>query len=508
MKLSNCLSKLKMSKNEIVVLLIALLVSLVARGAALFPLSYAIDDFSKMLIPSSHSGGLEEFLSQGRFGLALLSKFAYVLGAGTPHTNTFYALFYMTSLAWVGIIVCRIWKTNDNVLVSTLIVLMISIHSYQAELFTFKISPFYIAVSYLAAFSAFYIVEYKMSSYAIANVLMVLSLSVYQISLNMIFVVLCIALSLEITSQIINSKAINWQLACENTKLLVRSMLLCTGVMLYLLINKIVQITCNVSPKERSLFIGSSELSTRFGEIIHTFNKIYFESEPVLSASVKKILLALLILSAFFIFKNAINCQNLNKVLTLITISCSVMLAAIGILGVIIPMQSWWPVPRVLSGVSFFWAGIIAIAHLNATKAEEKFIVIGLSCLVLYSFVGINNHIFTDQLRVNMRDLHKANRIVAKIENHPEFRHVRKVALIGTSWAYPAPIYTAQGDMNISAFGAAWSKLNVLKEVSGYDFAPATADEQKIADRFCEHAPKWPIENSIAVINDLCIVCM
>lgn len=158
-------------------------------------------------------------------------------------------------------------------------------------------------------------------------------------------------------------------------------------------------------------------------------------------------------------------------------------------------------------GLSFFWAGIVAFAYLNSINAESKFIVIGLCCIVLFSFIGVNNHIFTDQLRVNMRDRHKANRIVARMESQPAFSNVQRVAIVGTVWGYPAPIYTTQGDMNISAFGADWSKVNVLKEVSGYNFGAATENEQKVAIKFCEDVPKWPSENSLVVLGDLCIVC-
>jgi hypothetical protein len=107
-----------------------------------------------------------------------------------------------------------------------------------------------------------------------------------------------------------------------------------------------------------------------------------------------------------------------------------------------------------------------------------------------------------------MRDFHKANRIIYKLENHPEFSRVQRVTIIGGDWNFPSAIDTAIGDMNISAFSKSWSKLNILKELSGYNFAQATENEQEKAEAYCSGAPKWPAPESLIIDGALCIICL
>lgn len=106
-----------------------------------------------------------------------------------------------------------------------------------------------------------------------------------------------------------------------------------------------------------------------------------------------------------------------------------------------------------------------------------------------------------------MRDLHKANRIIARLEEHPDFSKLKTVVIIGRQRDYPYRIKTTVKDINVSAFGAFWSKLNLLKEVSGYDFRDPTDYEYNIAEEYCREYPKWPDSTSVTVKGEIGIVC-
>ncbi len=128
---------------------------------------------------------------------------------------------------------------------------------------------------------------------------------------------------------------------------------------------------------------------------------------------------------------------------------------------------------------------------------------------MILSFIGIDNHLTVDQLRINRRDQAQANRIVARLEMLPEFRSLRGIAIEGGPANYQAGITgTDMHDMNVSAFSKPWSRLRVLIEVSGYDFQPAPASIQKAAATYCNGVPKWPAAQSVSSIESYGVVCL
>jgi hypothetical protein len=131
-----------------------------------------------------------------------------------------------------------------------------------------------------------------------------------------------------------------------------------------------------------------------------------------------------------------------------------------------------------------------------------------LSGFIVLSFIGTNNHIFLDQLRVNLRDRTKANRIISRLEALPDFTPVSGVIVSGGQWGYYSPVRTVQGDMNISALYAEWSKLSLLNEVSGYNLQPAPPAVVEKAKGYCLTAPKWPSPQAVVRLDSFAVVCL
>ena len=493
-----------LNQNEFRVFVIAIIVSLAAKGASLFPISYSSDDF----FATFSSRNFDWFVGDGRFGWALLSELTYIIGAAPPFTNTFYTLLYMISLVIVGIIVCRIWRINDSMVLSTLVVLFISIHPYQAELFSFKVNALYNALSIFFAYIGLYYSELKLKTVLWTSFCVVVALSIYQISLSLIFTTLCLALVLEVPRQYTQNTSINWREIINNTKLWPRLITICSGTGLYLVINKAIQYVLHISPSDRFQFIHIENILPRLIEIKNVLIRIFILPEPLMPISLK-IMLIILILLAVYFYVGKIFSKSLNKstIVNLSVLTVLFIIATLSIIGVTSAIKSWWPVPRSLSAISFFWGGMIALAYITSGE-KIRLLVVSLSIFVLFGFIGINNHIFTDQLRLNMRDFHKANRIIARMENNPDFTKIQRIAVVGGNWYYPSAIHTVEGDMNISAFSQPWSKISILKEISGYDFAYATPDEQKKAEEYCRGTLKWPEPGSVIISGNLCIVCL
>ena len=175
-------NKIKFNKSESIIFLLGIVISLLAKGAALFPLSYSIDDYARIIQPVD----IKFLLSQGRFGEVLVKEFLQTLGAVPPLTNTFLVFAGLLSIILVGIVVCRLWKISENIILGFLIVSFIAIHPYQAEIFTFKTASLF-GPSLLISFIGLYFSELRIKTILWTTLSVVVALSIYQIVLNYLF---------------------------------------------------------------------------------------------------------------------------------------------------------------------------------------------------------------------------------------------------------------------------------------------------------------------------------
>ena len=138
----------------------------------------------------------------------------------------------------------------------------------------------------------------------------------------------------------------------------------------------------------------------------------------------------------------------------------------------------------------------------STNKVIKKIITICV-IIILFSFIGVNNNVFTDQLKINQRDAYRVNRLLTRLEMNPNFNKVKKIQVVGGHWTYGIRTETAIGDMNISAFAATGAKLSILKEITGIDFEPLTNEDIKKIDEYCiKNADKYS-SDSVEVIDDI-----
>jgi hypothetical protein len=129
--------------------------------------------------------------------------------------------------------------------------------------------------------------------------------------------------------------------------------------------------------------------------------------------------------------------------------------------------------------------------------------------LIVLSFIGADNRILSDQVRLNARDTLRANRILERLESLPGFPGVAFVAVDGKDWHYPLGYSTTDHDLNISAFGAEWSQVAILREVSGYDLKVTNDPGQlALAATLCRSVKPWPDPRSVMIRDHLAVVCL
>jgi hypothetical protein len=484
----------KLSRSEQLIALVALALSFIARGLALLP-GYAIDDYGTLIADPTPL-----YLSQGRIGAAVLREILRRLDAVPPTSGQLGNIALTVTLVWVGILICRIWSVEHMPMLSGLVVLFLCLHPYQAEIFTFRVAGLTLAVALALAFYGLSTCALSRRTLIVAVLAIAAALVTYQVVVNYLAMVLLFNIVFYFArgrdddqneaGRVLRDQLVTFTLA-----------LLC-----FALATLAIPFVLRLPLTQRTAMMTLSQAPVREALLWKQLGVMFIHSEAILPVATKYLLIltpiATLAISAI---QNPRTLQTI-RLRSVLAFLLAVLLGVPGSLGVVLILQEWWPVPRVCEHIGIFWAGIFVLVYRIVPTLSRRVMLL-LSGVILFSFLGSNNHIFLDQNRVNRRDQANANRMVARLEALPGFSPTEAVAIIGGFWGYPSPIPTAEGDMNISALYAEWSKLYVLNEVSGYNLKPAPPDAVEKAKAYCVAAQKWPAPESVAKLDSVSVVC-
>jgi hypothetical protein len=480
------------------VFVVGLLLALMARGAALRPLFYSIDSYG---LAGRLTTSPTAQLRQGRFGQALIDELLTALGARPPLAGTMFVSLLLVVMAWVGVLVAREWRLDGDLPAALIAATLASLHPYQSELVSFSATPVYTSAALLLGFGALAFstgIGFRLVG---TSLLFALAMGCYQVVLNCAGVTLVFAVVFRLAS-----RPGSWRAVTDY--LLPKLVTLIGGCFAYLVISKGAWTLAGLQPFERARVVEFSDIPARLVAIRELLVRLSTAADPLLPVLSRGMLAAAGVLGILLLFREVLRRGRWpERARASVALAVLLLVGLASALGVAMASKEWWPVPRVLSAMSFLHAGTVSAAMLLAGR-RMRILVGTVSALVVVSFLGVSNRIFADQQRVNLRDLAKASRIVAALEQRGDFARARRVALVGEQYAFASPIATMQGDMNISAFGAPWSKRHLLNEASGYALGAATADEEMLASKHCAGAWRWPDPRSIAVIEELAIVCL
>jgi hypothetical protein len=258
--------------------------------------------------------------------------------------------------------------------------------------------------------------------------------------------------------------------------------------------------------------VAFDKIPERIEQISSSLMRIYWSAEPVFPGWLKTLVALMLVLSVVIIFRYLLTEKSKENYIRngFFTFLALLLLIPVS-LGVIVPLVDWWPVPRVVAHVAIIIGLIFLVADSCMQDSGSSFLkstIFLLRIVVLVGFVFISNQILADQQRINQWDKMMANRIISRLEMHPDFSNVKFVHINGGSWDFPAKLRTIQGDMNVSAFYPAWSKVPLLSEVSGYKFEKATGSKAAVGEAYCATRQPWPHAESITVDDDMAIICL
>lgn len=476
------------------ILLFSLFCLIISKGAALFDFGYSIDTYP-LLITEGDTPYLIE-ISQGRIGgvfllwifdiLGIKGAFAYILGA---------ILGYI-AIGLMAFLLCKPFLTFDHQDLSpSLLAIAIAIcHPYLSEIFTFRgAALIHFSIALILGILGYLTIDNSIKKLIYGSILITIGLSIYQIFLNYLAITLLFSLLVSVRN---NNEKERLHLISLDIKRLYGIML---GLALYFLILKISILISGVTNEGRSQFISLEDLPERLFIIKSTIIDIFYGSR--FSGFYYHYWFSLLIL---FLFISLLKTQTLSVIFISSILLISAMFSVIGLLAL---TKVYWAVPRTLSAAAFFISGCVAYSIRFSPKLIRRILIIS-SIIASIGYAGISNKIFVDQQRLNERDRSLANRIIMRFEVLPKFNEIKRIVIIGSKWGYPWGFDTVQGDLNSSAFTAPWSKLNILREISGYNFNEPIGEDVKNAQEFCKDKAIWPAIEAVSQKGDLGIVCL
>jgi hypothetical protein len=486
--------------------LFAVVLGLAARGETIFGPLYSSDTYGQALQPYLDPGFYNTVLRQGRFGLVPLYWLREVLGYQGAGVAVSALLLSVLLFAHSGLLFAQVILRRPSTAEMTLFLALFTLHPFATEFFHFTDATLVIAVAMWLASAGVYLAA--RSSRTLPGlvggvILIALALSMYQTAISFVVTVCLLAVVVRI-ARLEPSEGGTLRQAPQ-----VRAWIAAVvSVPVYLLAVRIVSLATGEPSATTQLLGLSSPIESL--RLVSDFVRTAVVPWPAITPrAATLVLLALLALSALTIAGIAYRRRSVVAALV-----CGGLLAAGLVWAAAAPsVTTTWLVPRVLVGISVFIAGVIMLGWRSAglIPIGRPVVVHGLLgagvVLLLISYIGASNRILADQRRLNVFDLEKANRIVARWEEQPGFRHDLPLAVVGGGAPYPS-ISTAIGDMNYSALYVPWAKNGLFEIATGYRFGRPTEEQQALAQAYCEAADPWPAPGSAVVEAEIALVCL
>jgi hypothetical protein len=497
-------------RNHLQMFVVIFIAALIAKGSVIFR-GHAVDDYAFLTGVGPETLGV--FVSQGRYVAAASVWLVQTFGANIADMYFPFGLVTLFLQTAFIVSIFRFVGVADSP-TAGLVGAIVVTHPYLAEILTFRMAlPFYGVALVSSIICLEILIKNPVSQLSRAFALMV-SLAMiftYQVFVNYYAVAIIAA---AINWRIVASYGVNSSKAgiIYRDRAIGLAIVSVISTTVFIAVTWMVKAMGLTAGTGRSSFISSDQIPERLEQVSSSLIKIYWSAEPVFPGWLKTIVAMMLFMSVAVIIRHVSTSRSGESRLGNVIYTIFALLLLIPVsLGVILPFDDWWPVPRVVAHVSLV-IGLILLIGDSCMRGPSAHIYRSVNLIirvtVLVGFVLLSNQIFADQQRLNQWDRMMANRIVSRLEMSPNFRDIRFVYLDGGTWGYPARLRTVQGDMNISALFPDYSKVPLLSEVSGYGFEEVVGPKAAVGKKYCEDKLPWPHVESITVFDDLAIVCL
>jgi hypothetical protein len=502
--------------SEKTIFVFVVLLALVARATS-FSLGYSIDDY-RFFSDNQwlHAGVQPLMISQGRVGLVVLIHLLEWLGFSPPRDYVLGSVLMTLALAWLAWASLKLSGLGMSLTTGVIAALIITLHPYHVEYFTFRVSLLLLPIPVASVAVALSVNEPSFRRVFLAAAALSIGTAMWQLAIVLfatasLFAAACRFACIDLGSR--GSLASRAQIAIRDSRLLINICAALAGLCLYAVVFWSSLRIWGIRASSRASLVTAGELPHRARQIWDLIGNLLIRSEPVFPHGPKLVLLILFLIAALVAICRSVQ-QREPHVPPIIIISVLIFPAALLVSSTVAvtSVHDWWPVPRALIAVAWFWAflGVCTLSWLEHYGGRRPMQAAAIAlAIVTVAMISLNNQVLADQLRLNIRDREEMNRIVGRLEMMPGFDKVSRLLVVGGSWGYASPISTLQGDMNASALFPSWSKVPLAREVSGYAFQ--TVDVPSDVSRLsalCQGGKKWPSAESMYISGETAVVCL
>ncbi len=498
---------LGMSRDDIkrlrVTFALAICAGIVARGAIIFNPFYSIDGYGESYA-QSYSIYYKLALSQGRYGFLVLMWLRDAIGCIGIETANCSLILSTIVLSAAAVLFSLVIYRRISAFGVLIFVAIFSLHPFMTELFHFSSGTLNLTIPIFLAAAGLAVIASNPTNWLRVGagiMLNVTALSIYQTAGAYAIVAALLAIVAAITDldqrhervRIIHTPEVRILLA------------ILASVALYLVSIYIVSIFTGVKNDGRTDLLGLLDIGLKFKVLTMAVAKGLWPQAGVIPHPISVLLIILIGMSVGIITWPLLIRGEMQRAFFCIVVIATALCGSVGLTSV--GTTAIWLVPRMLSPVAVFAAGMVMLGWRLAPTGLKKPMALAVLILVV-GYVGSSNRIIFDQRRTNLWDFQEANRIVARLETHSQFRTARKIAIVGGAWCRSSPLSTTWGDMNVSALSVPWAKLGLIEQATGYRFSAPEAADTKTAEDYCSSAPFWPADRAVSIIGDVAVVCL
>lgn len=512
------------SVQELRLFFFGMVLSILAKGISAFALAYAVDDILWINFPFEGSILREVALGDGRFLYPVLVEFFYQLGIDAPKAYTLSAFCMMASLVLSAQLTCRLWRVEKEWLISLIVIALVTLHPYQADIFTWKISMLTGGIPFvLTMLGLWFSVSLPRYGLGLGVLAITASLAVHQLAITFAAVAVCFSVIL-VTVQTSKPLREVWLERKLNQQFLALGLAL--GC--YLVVASLVRFVWPpIAAFDRAKILNNLDSIAPSDNISNLLDLLFFHNSLFTPLADWGLALLAGIFTIVLIGRIVKSQWCINyKLLAIALVVVALVSAWVASMGLAILSQKGPILVRSMMAFSVMWAGIATVT-LSIGQGDKVYyrLIVGIIFLISFAFVATNNQVLSDQLRANQRDIEFANRIVSNLEQLDGFHHVVNVAVIGinnqslnglrTGLDMSSPKQSNLGVVT-SVFTRTYSnvyRIQLLNEATGYRFGSTpTPEENKTAELYCKYARDYiglfPTKGSIVIDKELGIVCL
>ena len=488
-----------------------LLCSFLAKGAALQQ-GFGLDDYG-FALEETQAGVL---FWQARIGGGLLDNLLQTLQFDPVHSQFVWSAAFITIWALLGTLVARYWHLHREGWIAFAVATLVAIHPYGCDSLHMR-SALSVAAPILVAVALLLIPErWTPRRLAGGTLLVAVAVSINQLTLHYLLMVVLVSTAVGWGRTLAWASSRGWP---SRARRLVRpgrivrhkttALVACAlgGTAVYAAVAQLYISWRHLKLTQRTQLLPLAAAGERGRQVWRWLGSHLAGPEALLTPIAKALLLVALAVALLGLLRQ-LRWPSPGRSLAAALVVLAALGAALpGTLGLLLVLREFWPAPRVIAPVAIFWAGVVALAYLLHGEWVRRALAVLVS-VVLVSFVGIDNRVFSEQLRLNRRDALLANRIVMRLETAPGFSAASRLVMSGKPAQYTLPFLTQTYDTNVSALRAEWSKRQIVREISGYRLATPSAVEVAAAAAYCAQAQPFPAPDSVVVQDGLAIVCL